>query len=467
MPEQQNDRRLFSLLEVTQSVQRTLADRYKSIFWVKAEINKLNHYPHSGHCYPDLVEKKEGKVIAQLRSILWKEDYHRINHSFQRILNAPLKEGNTMLLCARITFDPVHGLSLRILDIDPVFSLGELEREKQETIEKLKAENLFAKNKSLQLPRLPQRIAIISVETSKGYADFKNVIHGNESNYVFFYMLFPSLLQGERAVESMLYQLKRIKSVVHHFDVVAIIRGGGAEVGLSCFNNYKLTKAIAEFPIPVITGIGHATNETVAELVSYKNAITPTDLANFLMERFHEFAEPVEDARRRVVNLTRTIVSREKSEITNTARYFRSVTDNILTTSSHTVFSLSERLIREAGGLLESQQQKQDDIIVRLRKMTSSFMVQQRVTIGQAVTSIKKDCASLMKTDQLELNNLQKHVENMSPQNVLRRGYSITRINGRSVKKHTDIKPGEVIETILADGRILSEVKTRKENTDE
>ena len=192
MPEVVDDKKIFSLLEVTSSIQNTLAARYKSSFWVKAEMNKLNHYPHSGHCYPELVEKIEGKVIALVKSTLWRDDYLRINQNFLNVVKAPLKDGIKMLFCARITFDPVHGLALRIVDIDPVFSLGELEREKQESISMLKSEGIFNHNKSLPFPLLPKRLAIISVQTSKGYADFLKIIGGNPWGYRFFQVLYGS-----------------------------------------------------------------------------------------------------------------------------------------------------------------------------------------------------------------------------------------------------------------------------------
>ncbi|MEO0075571.1 MAG: exodeoxyribonuclease VII large subunit [candidate division WOR-3 bacterium] len=196
MPETVNDKQVFSLLEVTKSIQKTLPDRYKSSFWVKAEMNKLNFYKQSGHCYPELVEKKDGKIIAQIKSHLWRDDFNRVNNNFQRILNEPLKDGIKILFLAKISFDPVHGLALWIIDIDSSYTLGDLEREKQETIKQLKEEGIFNKNKTLNLPLLPQRIAIISVETSKGYADFLKVIETNSWNYKFFHILFPSLLQG-------------------------------------------------------------------------------------------------------------------------------------------------------------------------------------------------------------------------------------------------------------------------------
>lgn len=459
--------KIFSLLEVTKSIQKALAERYSSTFWVKAEMNKLNSYPHSGHCYPDLVEKRDGKVIAQMRSVLWRDDYHRINHNFLRVVKTPLKDGITMLFCARITFDPVHGLSLNIIDIDPVFSLGELEREKQETIEKLKSEALFDRNKSLKLALVPKRIAIISVQTSKGYADFQNVIANNSWGYTFFHVLFPSLLQGEKAVDSILYQLKRIKKVTRHFDVVAIIRGGGGEVGLSCFNNYELSRAIASFPIPVITGIGHATNETVVEMIAHKNAITPTDLANYLIGQFHEFAGPVHQAEEIVVGKARQMITEERLRFRNTARYFRSVTGNILIRSIHTMNTVTESFVRQTKELLETEKEKQASMVHQIRKDTVSFCHHREFSIRQFELSLRKDSAGLIKENANSINHIERSVANMRPENVLRRGYSITRINGKTVKSVVDVQPADILQTTFVDGTIRSEVKSVNKNDNE
>src|SRR5690349_14708930 len=172
MPEQVNNRRVFSLLEITQSIHRAISSIYKSSYWIKAEMNKLNHYKQSGHCYPELVEKMDGKVVAQMKATLWQDDYVRVNADFQRLLKEPLKDGIKILMLATIEYHPQHGLSLRIVDIDPSFTLGDLEREKMETIQKLQAEGIFSRNKEQVLPVIPQRLAVISVETSKGYADF-------------------------------------------------------------------------------------------------------------------------------------------------------------------------------------------------------------------------------------------------------------------------------------------------------
>jgi len=464
MPEMLDDKKIFSLLEVTTSIQKTLATRYTSSFWVKAEMNKLNYYPHSGHCYPDLVEKVEGKVIAQLKSTLWKDDYNRINQHFIKVVKAPLKEGIKMLFCARITFDPMHGLALRIIEIDPVFSLGELEREKQESIARLRNEGIYDRNKSLPFPLLPKRMAVISVQTSKGYADFLKMIDGNPWGYKFFHMLFPSLLQGDHAVESIRYQLDRIRKVASHFDVVAIVRGGGGEVGLSCFNNYVLSREIALFPLPVITGIGHATNETVAEMVAYRNAITPTELADYLIQKFHNFSAPVQKAEETLVGRAKRLVADERHHLQTSVRYFRSVTDNVLIRSHHEIRQHARDLFKQSNLNLLRQKQTHSSIVYKVRTMALSLCSIRRQELGQIFLMIRKDLAAYMKQESGRMSNMTKSIANMHPENVLKRGYSITRIDGKAITSIDKVMPSDKIETIVADGVIMSEVLTTKKS---
>lgn len=465
MAETVDDKRIFSLLEVATSIQKTLAMRYSSSFWVKAEMNKLNHYPQSGHCYPDLVEKLEGKVIAQLKATLWKDDYNRINQNFLNVVKAPLKDGIKMLFCARITFDPMHGLALRIVDIDPVFSLGELEREKQESITLLKNEGIFSRNKSLDFPLLPKRMAVISVQTSKGYADFLKMIDGNPWDYKFIHVLFPSLLQGDKAVESICFQLDRIRKVADHFDVVAIIRGGGGEVGLSCFNNYMLSKQIALFPIPVLTGIGHATNETVVEMVAYRNAITPTELADFLIQKFHNFSMPVQKAEEMLSGKVRRILSDERQRLQHTVRYFRSVADNVLIRSDHDIRQQARDLFKQSNLNLFRQQQVHSSLIDKVRTMALSLCTVRRQELKQGIHMIRKEVVSSLKHEGTRLENMVKTVANMNPQNVLKRGYTITRVNGRAITRLDQVSPADKLETIVSDGIISSEVTATKKSS--
>jgi exodeoxyribonuclease VII large subunit len=456
MPEIINSKKVFSLIEVTLSIQKTIAQRYKASFWVKAEMNKLNYYSHSGHCYPELVEKKDGRVIAQIKSNLWKSDFERINASFINLLKEPLKDGIKILFCANISFDPVHGLSLRILDIDPSYSLGELEREKQETILRLKKEGIFEANKKLKIPLLPQRIAVISVETSKGYSDFLKVIDQNPWRYKFFKFLFPSLLQGDNSVLSICNQLKRIRKVIHHFDVVAIIRGGGGDVGLSSYNHYELAKQIAIFPIPVITGIGHSTNETVVEMVSFKNAITPTELADFLVQKFHDFAMPIKRGEEVIVDRARRILTDEKLKFRNSIRYFRSVTNNKLMHSRSEIRRASDSLIQHCNFLVKRNTELLNWNILTLGKGLHTLMEFNKRQIKETIKQLNVFVLQEFKEKSDHLLRVEKHVGILDPVNILKRGFSITLHNGKAVKNKDEVKDGETITTILADGIIES-----------
>jgi len=456
------NKKIFSLLEVTRSIQKTLEQRYTSDFWVKAEMIKLNHYSHSGHCYPDLVEKQQGKVIAQIRSNLWKRDFQRINHNFLQVLKEPLKDGIKILFLARISFDPIYGISLHILDIDPSFTLGDLEKEKQETIEKLLREGLFAKNKSTVLELLPQRLAIISVETSKGYADFISVIDNNPWGYKFFHLLFPSILQGEKAIDGIIFQLNRIRKVISHFDLVAIIRGGGGDVGLSCYNDYRLCKTIADFPLPVITGIGHATNETVAEMVGFENAITPTKLAEFLIQHFHNFAEPVNRARIFVTEKTKQLMLDEKQKIKSEVKLFRSATQSILNTNQNDIFSHKQTLLQHTVYIFKSQH---SEIFNLKTKAITGSKIMLKNKLEKTTWLFQKLIDKVhqhLQNKNLAIQNLEKNIEILNPQNVLKRGFSITRINGKAIKSIEQVAEGEMIDTTVFNGKIISIVKSKK-----
>lgn len=443
MAETPLDKKAFSLSEVMQSIKKTLDARYTSAFWVKAEMNRLNFYRHSGHCYPDLVEKKDGKIVAEIRSVLWSSDYNRINQKFLALLKEPLQDGIKILFNARIQFDSKYGLSLQILDIDPSFTLGDLEREKQETIQRLQNEHLWLRNKQIPFPLLPKRIAIISVETSKGYADFMSVTRNNPWGYAFSCFLFPSLLQGEQAAASIVRQLNRIRGVKSYFDVVAIIRGGGGEVGLTCYNDFELTKAICNFPLPVITGIGHATNETVAEMVANTNAITPTKLAELLIQKFHNFSEPIEQAERTIANTARVILNETRASFENTIRLFKNVTEKMLLSHHSRIQIIAQSLFRQA----------------------SVLFIKNKQLLNNTTLSIKTHSQFFFRSTQIQLESIEKNIANMDPQNVLRRGFSITLYNGKPVNNSETLRPGDKITTLLAEGKLESEITQTNKNT--
>jgi exodeoxyribonuclease VII large subunit len=467
MPEQRSDKQIFSLQEVTASIGRTLTGRYGSPFWVKAEMIRLNPYPHSGHCYPELVEKREGKVVAQMRAILWENDYSRINRHFLEVLKEPLKDGVKILFCASICFDPVHGLSLRILDIDPGFTLGDLEREKQRTIERLTREGIFLQNRQLPLALLPQRIAVISVETSKGYADFRHVIEENGYGYRFFLLLFPALLQGDKAAGSIGRQLRRIRLVREHFDAVVLIRGGGADLGLSCYNDYSLCREIASFPLPVFAGIGHATNDTVAGMAAFRNAITPTKVAECLLQCFHDFAVPVAGAEDKIASKARSLLREERERLSGSLRYFRSVAGGGVLHHGHEIRRLSSALGRQSLLMLRQAGAMCTQMDTSIRKGSAALGLHARRDISLMQPALAKAAATLLEKQSGLLEAADKNVSNMDPRNVLKRGYSITLAGGRAVTSAAELSEGEMVTTLLALGSATSEIKTIKKQPDD
>jgi len=502
MPEFIADKRIFSLAEVSRSIQKTIAERYQSLYWIKAELNKLNYYAHSGHCYPDLLEKKEGKVIAEMRAILWKSDYQRINRRFLDTLQEPLKDGIHVLLQASIQYDPVYGLSLHIADIDPAYSLGELEREKQASIATLKAQGLFDTNKKLAFPLLPKRIALISVETSKGLADFLKIVDGNPYGYRFEHELFPALLQGDKAVASIIMQLHRIRQQWSQFDVVAIVRGGGGDVGLSAYNHLDLASAIAQFPLPVITGIGHSTNETVSEMVAYKNAITPSELADFLIQHFHNFARPVDRAKQILQEKGRQLLANQKAALEANVRYFRLGSRGLLSSHIHQVHRLSTQLIQQGKHLIAQQssnlKRKEQDVLLEARRglfqakdqvnyciqqlfrenrhfnrffKQNLVQLQQQLHQGIKVQKAKQEnqleqhqqkltitCTQYVVQHQQKLHIQERQLILLDPKQILKRGYSITLLNGKAITNAGILKTGEKLKTILAFGEVESAI---------
>lgn len=420
MPELMDNKTVFTLLEVSRSIQKTIAERYKSLYWIKAEMNKLNHYSHSGHCYPELLEKKEGKVVAEMRSILWKMDYERINRQFMEVLGEPLREGITMLFQAGISYDPLYGFSLKIVDIDPIFVLGELEKEKRESIKKLTEEGIFDANKRLPFPLIPKRLAIISVETSKGLSDFFKIINGNPWGYKIECTLFPALLQGDKSISSIIKQLEVIANKLEDFDAVAIIRGGGGDVGLSSYNNYFLSKAIAIFPIPVLTGIGHSTNETVSEMVAYKNAITPSELADFLLQKFHNFAIPV---------------------------------DNAL-----------ERMLRAVRRSFEEENLKLKHIVSSISWNSKTLLLKDKAELNGLQAHLIRFSRQNIKENQAQLQHLERMLGIVNPIHILKRGFSIVRMDGKSVHKLDQVEIGSELEIQLEDGKIISKVINKESN---
>lgn len=431
----QPEKQVFSLKQVVQSIQKTIEDRYSTNYWVKAEMHKMNRYP-SGHAFPELVQKEDGKIVAQITGTIWKQQLERINEAFIRVVKEPLQDGKTLLLLVKINYHPTFGLTLQIVDIDPSYSLGELQREREETLKKLDALKLINRNQSREFPLLPKRIAIVSGDSSKGLSDFYQVLQENPYHYYFETTLFEAYVQGDLAVNSICSALKKIEESITDFDVVVIVRGGGAEVGMTCYNHFELCKAIAAFPIPVLTGIGHSTNLTVAELVAYRNAITPTKLAEFLVLTFREFDLEIEQLTKQLALESERLLVMKNQKLVAQANGLTQVVQRRVRTAKERFLSLQFQVQHQSRSQLTKHQQSIENQETRLKPQVLFFLDKE-----------------VQKVQQLE-----EKVQFLDPIHVLKRGYSITRINGKAIDEHALIEIDTEIETQTIQGIISAKV---------
>jgi len=447
---------VFTLKQVAQSIRKTLESRYERTYWVKAEIYKMNLFP-SGHAFPELVQRTDDKIVANLSGVIWKTNYGRIAKQFEATVKEPFSEGKEVLMLVKITFSEVYGLSLHITDIDPSYSLGALHKLKLETIDALNKLGILQKNQSLRLP-LPKRIAVISAESSKGLSDFIQVLSGSTFGISTF--LFNATVQGDQAVASILKAFDKIERVRQHFDAVVIVRGGGAEVGMSCYDDFNLCKRIAEFPLPVLCGIGHSTNLTVAEMVAYSHAITPSVLASDLLQEFelkllelHAIHANLYLAQSKLITNTKNTFNQTVSNINGVTKWRFERINNQLST-------IEQRSIQEAKHILSFHKQyiSTSPIAIQTLVKKSHQIEHHRRTMLQQQLNFTMN--RMVDKNGTMIESLEKQVQLMSPSAVLARGFAIARSNGKALLSKTELHPGSRIQIELSDGTAEAEVKS-------
>ena len=459
-----SEKQVFTLQQVVRSIKKTLEDRYSQNYWVKAEMHKLNKYP-SGHAFPELVQKDDNKIVAQITGTIWKQQLERINTKFIEVVKEPLREGTTLLLLVKINYSETFGLGLQILDIDPSYSLGELQKQREETLRKLAKEGLLNLNQKLHFPLLPKRVAIISADSSKGLSDFLQVLQENEKSYFIFTHLFNAYLQGDVAVQSIISALKKIKRVKDHFDIVIIVRGGGAEVGMTCYNNYDLCKAIAEFPLPVLTGIGHSTNLNVAEMVSFRNEITPTKLAEFLLQTFREFEQETKRLNREMIAHSLQLIDKTKQDFNGQVRVFKHASLRFTDSLKN---ELNQQII-ELKNTTRYFLKNENDAVLSLKNdyriVTKEIITAERNTLSLISKPIKGSLLHFFERKESDLEQLEKTVNILNPSNVLQRGYSLTLLNGKILSAKNKPKKGDLIESKTNSLTLFSRVEKSSKNT--
>jgi len=413
----------LSLFELNQLVRATLDTHLEPSYWVIAEIANLS-VNQKGHCYMELVQKDQEMVIAKIRANIWSYTYRKLGSWFEGITGMPLKQGIKVLFNVEVQFHEVYGMSLTVKDVDPNFTLGERARNRQEVIQQLTRENLIDKNKQLDLPQVPQCIAIISSPTAAGYEDFLKQVHGNIYGYAFEIKLFKSLMQGFEAEKNIIHNLEQIAENSKYYDVVVIIRGGGSQVDMDCFDSYKLARQISLMPIPVITGIGHDRDQSIVDIVAHTDLHTPTAVGEFLVTGLMQFESKLLDIVKKLKQTFEKRFYKENTELNNYKNKIRILASNLLQ--------------REKNGL-------------------NNYKTRLMSGVNFAIRT----------SDQI-LTQLQARVELLNPNHILKRGYTITTHNGLKIDSNSNIKKGDTLKTytinLLFESTVQNEKKRKQKN---
>ena len=405
----------ISLLELTRRIAYLVQAPETQIVWVTAELQDVN--ARGGHCYMELIEKDPAGFVtlARLRAVIWSSRFAVINRRFADVTGMTLRSDIKVMVCVTASDHPVYGLSAVISDIDPAYTAGDLLRRRQMLVERLTAEGIIDMNRTLEWPDVVLRVAVISSKSAAGYGDFINQLYNNSLRLRFTTRLFPATLQGDSAPSSIIAALHAVAAEADDFDCVVIIRGGGATSDLASFDDYDLAAHVAQFPLPVIVGIGHERDVTILDYVANMRVKTPTAAAEWLVDR------------------GRAALMRA-----------RSLASDIFNVVSSRISSAMSRVDR-LGGLLPSVVEARID-------------AERRRVDDHCADELRRCVADIVSRRSTTLDSAAALIEALSPEATLRRGYSITRIGGHAVTSFSQLNKGDIVTTVFADGSAVSQI---------
>ena len=456
----------FSLSELQIIIRDSLYLALPDSYWVIGEISELKQN-YSGHCYLELIEKQtdETKIKARIRAVIWGSRYGFIKSFFENATGELLREGLKVLVKGKIEYHELYGLSLVITDIDPSFTLGEMAARRMQIIKRLEEEGVFGMNRELEIPLVPQRIAIISSRTAAGYSDFLDQLLKNSYGYVFYTALFEAVMQGSETEHSIINAMNKIATNAELFDVVVIIRGGGSQTDLSWFDNYNIAFYVTQFPIPVITGIGHEKDLSVTDMVACKPLKTPTAVASFLIECINtteihllEMGTDIKDMTLSVLDEFKERIDRSKNILAPLSRIMISDFRRSLSGLSLEMLNLGKGSIHKAGLLIAGHKSE----LQSASKLSNS---NNDLYIKRLQSGLITKSEELIRRHKEKVLSMGNSLNILNPENILKRGYTITSFKGRILKNSEQLSIDDNIETQFSDGKITSRVTGRNNKT--
>ena len=432
----------LSLLELNQLLAEVIEVGMPREYWVEAEISELREV--RGHCYIDLIEKAEGTntPVARASAKCWANTWSTVGPLFEKVTGQRLHTGMKVLMLVGANFHPAYGFSWIISDIDPTYTLDDMARKRQAIIDQLKREGVFDMQKELEMPLFCQHIAVISSANAAGYGDFVNQLESNAYGFKFVTQLFPATMQGEGVEQSIIDALNKIYASMSSpppstFDCVVIIRGGGATSDLSGFDTLALAENVAQFPLPVITGIGHERDESVLDMISHTRVKTPTAAAAFLIENLKRVWDYLQDAQTMLAANAKQRMETEQMRLMRASEKIPSLFSLVREKEEHRLDRVLQKILNAAQQGVSNNSHKIDIMEGNMLPLASRLLMEQKH----------------------RLQMLEQRALALDPALLLKRGYSITTHNGIVVRDASQLKPGDVLETRVEKGIVQSEVR--------
>ncbi|MBR5166707.1 MAG: exodeoxyribonuclease VII large subunit [Salinivirgaceae bacterium] len=448
----------ISLFELLNNVKTELKTAFQTPVWVVAEIIELNQN-RMGHCYLELAEKDpdSDRMIAKTKATIWAGVYARLAPYFESVTGEQLRVGMKVLVRVTVEMHELYSFSLNVLDIDAQYTLGDIAQQRAKIIAQLTADGVIDMNKQLELPLVVQRIAVISSDSAAGWGDFKNQLDDNDYGYKFETELFTALMQGDGAPASIIAALNAIFNRIDDFDAVAILRGGGSKSDLSCFDNYELAYNAAQFPLPIITGIGHERDDSVLDLVANTRLKTPTALAAFIIDRAAAFEQQLTDMCHTVCNVVGRKIDSRISDMEHNSSRFVYAARNSISQRLERVKTFKTRL-QGADRLYFDNHEVKLANIARQANLTSKMQIMAATNNAMHLQlRFEKAVGTYFESQQKRLEHFENVVDKYNPQTILARGYAIVTSGGKTVKSPADVKSGDEL-AIRTNGGVIEGV---------
>lgn len=442
------------LSQYTAAITNAVANaRELSGVWVTAELSDVRIA--GGHCYMELIEKNEaGQTVAKLRATIWRSTYYQLRQKFYSVTQREITTGIKAMVRGSASHHSLYGLSFNIIDIDPSYTIGDLERLRREIILKLHKEGVALRNKSLPFPVAPQKIAVISAEGAAGYGDFINQLCGNSEGFVFYPCLFPAAMQGDKVSESIRQALRRIEEAADFWDCVVIVRGGGATTDLNGFDDYELARAVATCALPVVVGIGHERDRNVLDEIAHTSLKTPTAVAAFFVDRLREAYDKVGILTDRLRVYSTDLLRGEERRLSSIHGLIPQLALSRLNEAKARVKDISGGLPLMARSRLEHEKLKLEGMKGFLLNVAEGKIGKEHVKLDGKLGLLENFAKGKISRETQKVENYQSLLKVLDPGNTLKRGYSITRVNGKAVKSVNELEEGMKLVITLSDGEI-------------